>query len=293
MFEKIAAFFMSIIAFFMQLFGLSSSDTIVLKNVSYGDADRQVVDIYLPSDAEEPVGLVVFIHGGGWIAGDKASFASACENLSENYGLAAATLNYRYLSDAVNCNDMLSDIDAAVSKICSKAAENGVQIKSTAFGGHSAGGHLALMYSYTYADKSAVPVAFCIDQSGPSDLTDPDFYTTSNVLGLKFMTNVCSWLTDVAVTEENYNTPEVLEALSSVSPVSYVSPSSVPTIICHGDIDDTVPYSNSLRLDAALTNAGVEHKFITYTNSGHNLDNDDAANKAFEAAFLEYIELYF
>ena len=292
MFDKIIAFFMSIIAFFMQLFGISVSDGNVLKDVAYGKAERQVVDIYLPEKTENPVGLVVLIHGGAWVAGDKSGNESACEYISESLGLVAATVNYRYINDSVHCEDMLEDIDNAVTKVKEVAAENGFEISAAAYGGHSAGGHLAMMYAYTYAEKSAVPVAFCFDQSGPSDMSDENFFSSSNALGLENVFSLCTWLTGTQVNAANLHNADIQNALDAVSPLSYITSSTVPTIICHGDSDDIVPYSNAVSLDNALTAAGVKHDFITYKNTGHGLDNDSSAAAAYDKIINEYVNMY-
>ncbi len=291
MFEKILAFFMSIVTFFMQLLGLSTNVTTV-KNVAYGDSERQVVDIYLPKNAEETTGLMVFIHGGAWVSGDKSTYEKNCKSVADEYGYVTAAVNYRYINDSVHCEDMLEDIDAAVTKIKEVAAENGITIKAAAYGGHSAGGHLALMYSYTYADKSAVPVAFCFDMSGPADMKDVNFFADTNALGHDNVLNLCTWLTGLSVTDDNLYNEEIVAALDSVSPVSYVTSETVPTIIAHGNADDIVPYSNAVTLDSALTAAGVEHTFITYKNTGHGLDNDSAAASLYEETLKDYANRY-
>jgi acetyl esterase/lipase len=70
-------------------------------DVPYGTHERQVIDLYLaPSD--QPTPLVFFIHGGGWVAGDK----SAARNTLDlprllDEGISVAAINYRYVQQAV------------------------------------------------------------------------------------------------------------------------------------------------------------------------------------------------
>ena len=45
-------------------------------NVSYGPHERNVLDVWL-AKSDKPAPLVVFIHGGGWISGDKKSAAAS------------------------------------------------------------------------------------------------------------------------------------------------------------------------------------------------------------------------
>ena len=69
------------------------------QDVRYGDAERNVLDIYLP-DCDGPTPLVIYVHGGGFTGGDKertheqnkahiTEFLQAC--------VAYATINYTLL----------------------------------------------------------------------------------------------------------------------------------------------------------------------------------------------------
>ena len=41
-------------------------------DVPYASEDsRQVLDIWLPNEGEGPFPLIVFVHGGGWVSGNK------------------------------------------------------------------------------------------------------------------------------------------------------------------------------------------------------------------------------
>ena len=68
-------------------------------DVSYGDAERNLFDIYLP-DCDDPTPLVIFIHGGGFTGGDKSS---AHENFADDIReflqscVAYATISYTLL----------------------------------------------------------------------------------------------------------------------------------------------------------------------------------------------------
>lgn len=79
MFDKIIAFFMAIINFFMNLFGLGAIggekfNCQTFFDMPYGTHERQVVDLCIPNDASGDLGMVLFIHGGAWIGGDKESY---------------------------------------------------------------------------------------------------------------------------------------------------------------------------------------------------------------------------
>lgn len=67
-------------------------------NESYGDHERNVFDIWL-AESEEPTPLIIYIHGGGFVGGDKSRYYN-----SEDWvrfldaGVSIAAINYRFLN---------------------------------------------------------------------------------------------------------------------------------------------------------------------------------------------------
>ena len=53
------------------------------------------------------------------------------------------------------------------------------------------------------------------------------------------------------------------------SPVTYVTKDAAPFLIMHGDEDDVVPLSQSMKLAESLRRAGVEVTLQVYKGSGH------------------------
>jgi acetyl esterase/lipase len=68
-----------------------------LANVPYGEHARQVLDFYQASSAR-PTPLLFNIHGGGWVAGDKASVDYLEQYLAA--GISVVSINYRYSTQA-------------------------------------------------------------------------------------------------------------------------------------------------------------------------------------------------
>ena len=66
---------------------------------------------------------------------------------------------------------------------------------------------------------------------------------------------------------------------------------TVPTIFGHGDIDDVVPYKNSLDLKAKLDEYGVENTFISFPNTNHECDDKESMSKIMQL-FFESIDKY-
>ena len=180
MWEKIVAFFMSIIAFFAGLFGIAmgqqNNSEYVYKNYAYGSHERQVMDLYLPEENDGEVGLVLLIHGGGWIAGDKDGYEAALKTCCNDLGFAAAAINYRYISEKIDMYDIIDDIDASLAKIKETAASKGITINKVLLTGSSAGAHLSMLYAYSQKDTAPITPVAVVSNCGPTDLSDENFF---------------------------------------------------------------------------------------------------------------------
>ena len=290
--QKITAFFMSLIAFFSGLLV-----TVRPVQYTYGAHERAQVNIMLPKNAQGTTrGLVFFIHGGAWVGGDKDDFGSYLKNTAAR-GYVVAALNYRYISDDSHCEEILEDIDAALIKVKEVAEQKNITVEKALFTGVSAGAHLALLYAYSRADTSPIAPAAVVSYCGPTDLADPGFIDGNAIGEPEAMLDLLSKLCGVKLTEEEYrarsgNYDAWLAAIEKVSPVSYVTESSVPTVIAHGEQDTLVPYANAVKLDALLTSAGVKHEFVSFPNSGHELGYDPECWERVGALLNEYEDTY-
>ncbi len=102
-------------------------------DIAYGDHARHRLDLFLPDGA--PRGLVVFIHGGYWMALDKSYWSHlAAGPLAHGY--AVAMPSYR-LCPEVYISNIVADIGDAIA-VAAGRVEGPIHLT-----GHSAGGHLA------------------------------------------------------------------------------------------------------------------------------------------------------
>ena len=306
MFDKIIAFFMSIIAFFMGLFGGGgsnpekpvtppsepSSSYIRYEDVSYGSHERQKLDVCFPAEHDGEVGLFLLIHGGAWIEGDKDSCTETATVAARDFGLVGAAINYHYISDSVHMDTLMNDIDLALAKIKEMGAEKGINVNKVMFMGFSAGAHMSLLYAYSKADTAPIKPVAVVSCAGPTDFTDESFYINNDIGNSETMAALFSWAGGKPFIYADRAKPEIKASLEAISPLSYVNASTVPTILNHGDKDTIVPYSNAVSLDAKLTEYGVPHHFNTYRNDGHGLGNDKATDDVAYTHLIEYINTY-
>ena len=125
----------------------------------YGRAEKQAVDYYPAPSGGRPA-LIVFIHGGGWAIGDKASGTKNKASHYNSLGYAFASLNYRLVPETDPAGQA-ADIAAALAYLRAKAESLGFNPDRIILSGHSAGAHLAALVSTDprYLDAAGVPMA--------------------------------------------------------------------------------------------------------------------------------------
>ena len=265
------------------------SNPYIMRDVSYGSAgERNLLDLYLPENYTGEVGLVLYIHGGGWIYGSKADYDYCAETVKRGY--AAATINYRYAAMDVSIWDILDDVTAALAKIKELAAEKGITINKCMLSGFSAGGHISLMYAYTRAASAPITPVAVVSKSGPTDLTDKAYKNSSIIMTAL---SAVSGTTDygVLINSSNFDEIAVQYLLLQASPINYVS-TAVPTIFCHGTNDSIVPFTNGITLLQKIDPTGVPHVPITFQNSEHGLENDPDASAYAQRCIENYERTY-
>lgn len=117
---------------------------IVKRDVHYLPAasELQSLDIYAPHQAKA-LPVVVWIHGGGWQAGDKADVKKKPEAFAER-GCVFVSINYRLLPK-VEMGDIVRDVAKAVRWVHDHIAEHGGDPRQLMIMGHSAGAQLAAL----------------------------------------------------------------------------------------------------------------------------------------------------
>jgi len=117
----------------------------------------QSLDVYSPPEGKDhPV--IVWIHGGGWSKGDKASLQQKPQAFVDK-GFVLVSVNYR-LVPAVTVKDIMADLAQSVRWVRDHAAEHRGDPNSLIIMGHSAGAHLAalLCTDDRYLKAAGVPM---------------------------------------------------------------------------------------------------------------------------------------
>lgn len=247
-------------------------------NVPYGPDSFQKMDVYLPADRTDSTKVLFLIHGGAWTGGDKADFNTAVAQFKIRLPqYALVNLNYRLARQGGNYFPAQeNDVQSAVRLIYDKRREYGLS-EDFIFLGASAGAHLALLHAYKHTSPNRAKAV--ISFFGPADLKQL-YNTQSNTYYKALFAQLIGGTPD-----------ENPAAYRQSSPINYVTPQSVPTLLLHGERDFLVPVSQSKTLQKGLQQAGVPVQLITYPGEGHGwygANLDDSFDKI--VSFLKTIQ---
>jgi acetyl esterase/lipase len=234
----------------------------VVPGVTYLTANNweAKLDVYAVRNAAQPTPTLIYIHGGGWVAGTKeGSFLNILPYLE--MGWAAVNVEYR-LARVSQAPAAVEDCLCALRWVTRNAKEYNFDTSKLVVTGHSAGGHLSL-------PTGMIPASAGLDRQCPGneDLKVAaiiNWYGITDVGDLFEGANKQSYAVTWMGSMLNRN-----EIATRVSPLTYVRSGLPPILTIHGDADVTVPYSHAVRLHAALEKAGVPNQLLTIPGGKH------------------------
>ncbi len=205
---------------------------------STGELVELKMDVYEPhGDTEEKRALVIFIHGGGFVSGDKASrqWVRICTTFAKR-GYVSASINYRlqpkgYINYGVAITQAMHDAKAAVRYFRANSDLWHIDDEKIAMGGGSAGAVTALYTTY---------------------LTEPQYEGNSGSPGYSSRTSAC-----VDMWGGLYGN------------VTEIDPEEPPVLIIHGTEDETVPFSEAINISNRCGEVGVYCEMYPLVGKGH------------------------
>jgi acetyl esterase/lipase len=259
---------------------LSWSETVanhyaISPGVVYGNENNVLLrlDVWRNTIAKGSIPTLMYIHGGGWMIGDKTG---ADPFLLPYLELGWNIVNVEYRLGGVSLAPAaVQDVRCALRWMVRNEKAYNIDPDRIVVSGHSAGGHLALMVGMLPQDSemdSACPgdeplkVAAVVDWYGIADGNDILF-------GPHLETYAVSWIGVQPLKEQ---------LAKSLSPITYVRPGLPPVIMIHGDQDPTVPYSQSVALGTALKKVGVPNELVTISGGKHGGFSDPETTDAYE-----------
>ncbi len=127
--------------------GLTTPDDIVrFDSLRYGPCPgMNLLDVYRPKGIQGALPVIVNVHGGGWVYGDKELYQFYCMSLAQR-GFAVVNFTYRLAPEA-KFPASLEDTNAVITWMYAHRDEYGLDMANVFMVGDSAGGHLLALYA--------------------------------------------------------------------------------------------------------------------------------------------------
>jgi len=255
----------------------------VLKDIPYSNkyaADK--MDLYIPENAVKPMPLIVYIHGGGLIKGDKSRHMRAILQ-GLQYGYAVAGIGYR-LGNECEYPEMLKDCTTAVRFLKANAGKYGFDPQRMVVWGETHGAFLACMIG-VYGGTGKY-----------DDLSDGYDHYDSRVSGIIDYWSFTNFQDLLQVFKErSVNDPEPLAAFEKLfrasgqeledkvaslgNPLNDIDGDEPPFYVLHSELDITIPREHSIRWYTALKEAGDDVTLEIVPNTEHSLPNYQRAEQ--------------
>jgi alpha-L-fucosidase 2 len=238
------------------------------KDVEYSRAGGE--SLRLDACVPEGQGLfpaVIMVHGGGWSSGDKTQGVNPLFASISQARLGWFSINYRQ-APKHRYPASVEDVENAIRWVKQHAAEFKLDPERLALLGESAGGHLVALAVVRAKDDTRVAAA--VPFYAPVDLESDTERRGGLSLSLRDLFGRSYEVND-----------EVTKMLREASPINFVHAGLPPFLLVHGTADMSVPYSQSVQMQAKLKAAGGSCDLITIDDGVHGMSRwDDASYKS-------------
>ena len=229
---------------------------------------RQMLDLYLPEKIDEPVPVVIWIHGGAWRQGSKKNAGRVLRVAEGKY--AVVSVGYRLTQEA-QWPAQIHDCKAALRFVRANAKKYGLDANKIAVWGSSAGGHLVCLLGTTQNDEALdgklgpyvgakTSVNCVVNFFGPTDFVKMDSQGSS--MNHNAASSPEGQLLGGVVSE-------LTQKAKEASAHYHVSKDDAAILTVHGTKDRLVPYVQGKAFDEALDKAGVRSVLLTVEGGGH------------------------
>jgi len=249
-------------------------------HIAYSDegGKRTTLDVWkrpdLPADAEAPV--LVQVHGGAWVLGDKEGQAYPLMVHLAERGWVCVSVTYR-LSPRATWPDHIVDVKRALAWVKDNIADHGGDPDWVAITGGSAGGHLCALAALTPNDPQFQPGFEDADTSVRAAVPFYGVYDWTNRDGTG-RADLAPLLAERVIKKPLEEARDVWE---QASPMTHVGPDAPPMMLLHGTNDSLVPVGQARAMVDLLRGAsrnpvvyvelpGAQHAFDVFAGNRTN-----------------------
>ena len=234
------------------------SDIDRFDNIIYGTDNKwQSLDIYRPKDLPNPSPVIVSVHGGGWVYGNKEIYQFYCMNLAQR-GFCVVNFSYR-LAPKHRFPAALEDTNAVFEWLIKNADRYGFDTNNIFALGDSAGAQILAIYSCILTNPE---YASRYSFNAPDDLKLKGIALNCGVYAAKDMDRPLyfrDFLPGKGTAAE----------LSTLSPASFVTKDFPASFVMTANCDELK--AQAPFMVGALEKAGVKHIFREYGSDDNKL----------------------
>jgi acetyl esterase/lipase len=230
-------------------------DVVRVADLAYGDAGkRNLLDVYHHRSRPEGCPVLVYVHGGAWVTGNKNRQGLPILYHFASRGWLCVAPNYRLCPDA-SFPDPLVDVKRVIAWVRAHAHEHGGDPAQIFMTGGSAGGHLSALAALTANDPTFQPGFEDVDTSLTAALPlygDYDWLDTNGERARRHLDR-SKFLTDKVL---QCTLDDDRARWEQGSPLYHVRPDAPPFFVVHGGqdslllVEDTRHFVDALRAES-------------------------------------------
>jgi acetyl esterase/lipase len=218
-----------------------------------------LLDLYLPDGVARPP-LVVWIHGGAFVSGDRVALPPTLAPGSvfgalTAAGLGCASIDYR-LAPAAHYPAPIADVRDALAFLRERAQRYGYDADRLGLWGESAGGLLALLAGLTVPGVRAIAA----------------WYPITDILAMPGFADAESLAEVPEIALFGAPPTAVADLAVEASPITHVTARAPATLFVHGEADAEVPTAQSVRMHERMQRAGAASTLRVVADAGHCFD---------------------
>jgi len=267
-----------------------------IRDVPYGPSlpgdkgGRNLLDVVRPTEPGERRPVLLQIHGGAWVIGDKREQGQPLMSHLARRGWVCFAINYR-LSPRATFPDHIVDVKRAIRWIREHAAEYGGDPNFVCVTGGSAGGHLTALAAVSANDPRFQPGFEGVDTRVAAAVPFYGVYDFLDRFGIRGSQKMEPFLAKQVLKCTPAENPELWEA---ASPISHVSAEAPPFFLVHGTHDSLV-WLDEMRAFAKALGEKSRQPVVTLELEGgqHAFDTFHSPRSAHAiravTAFLEHV----
>ena len=258
-----------------------SAPVVTRTDVIYGrvEGSALLANIAYP-DGPSRKPAIISVHGGRWRAGNRADASSIKVAQWAEFGFFAMSIDYRLVGGSPAPAPQL-DLLCAIRWLHAHADEYQIDPERVYLIGQSAGGQMVSLVAT--AGEAGFP------RVGGWEKARTDVRAVISVAAT-YELNSLSWgnLWTPFDSAQGKPVASVEEARRHASPITHVNPGMKPLLVIHSDDDQSVPVQQANEMVEKLKAAGVQHRYVHFTDKGHMGIIDEVIKEA--RAFIAEVE---